>query len=130
MDAKRQACAAVCAVLIVAAGGCIAAAAVGGAAAGAGAAIYYAGKYQQTFDAPLAKVFDAASAALRDQGLKVTESKQDKASGHLESEYADGRHVWIDMEAEGKRTQFSVRVGVLPDKDRETAILEGVKKRL
>lgn len=130
MSTKRLACAVVCAVLAVGTGGCIAAAAVGGAAAGAGAAIYYAGKDEQTFNAPLPKVFDAASAALHDQGLKATESRQDKASGHLESEYADGKHVWIDMEAEGKLTQFSVRVGVLPDKDREDAILEGVKMRL
>lgn len=121
----------VCAALVAVAGGCLAAAAAGGAAAGAGAATYYVGKIQETFDAPVAKVYDAAVATLQQQGLELAVQKQDNVTGHLESEYADGKHVWIDMEAlpEGG-TKVSVRVGLMPDKDRAKTILDGIRKKL
>ena len=122
---------AACAALLAVAGGCLAAAAVGGAAAGAGAATYYVGNYEQTLDAPLERVYAAAGAVLREQGLDLESEKRDKVSGHIEAEYADGKHVWINMEAQPEGgTRFSVRVGLVPDKDRALAILEGVKKRL
>jgi hypothetical protein len=131
MKTRKLMCAAACGLLLAAAGGCLAAAAVGGAAAGAGAATYYVGKYEQTFTAPLPKVYDAAAAVLRGQGLEVEVEKRDKLTGHLEAEYADGKHVWIDMEAlpEGG-TKTGVRVGLVPDKDRAFAILEGIRKGL
>jgi hypothetical protein len=131
MTMRNLVCLAVCVPLLGAAAGCLAAVAVGGAAAGAGAATYYVGQYEQTFDAPVAKVYAAASAVLRAQGLELTVERRDKVSGHLESEYADGKHVWIDMEAQPDgATKLSVRVGLVPDKDRALAIIEGVKKGL
>ncbi len=131
MTIRNLTCLAVCGLLLTAAGGCLAAAAVGGAAAGAGAATYYVGNYEEMLHAPLERVFTAAGAALRAQGLDLQSEKRDKVSGHLEAEYADGKHVWINMEAQPDgTTRFSVRVGLLPDKDREATILADVKKRL
>ncbi len=131
MTIRDLTCLAVCGLLVTAAGGCLAAAAVGGAAAGAGAATYYVGSYEQTLHAPLEQVYAAAGATLRAQGLDIESEKRDKVTGHLEAEYADGKHVWLNMEAQADGTTlFSVRVGLVPDKDREATILADVKKRL
>ena len=128
---RKLACVAVCAALMVAAGGCLVVVAAGGAAAGAGAVSVYLGKYEQTMDAPLAKVHDAASKSLHAQGLQLTVDKMDKVTGRLESQYADGKHVWIDLLAESNDlTKVSVRVGLVPDKDRALAILHGIQKEL
>jgi len=124
-------CVVACAPLLAAASGCLAVAAVGGAAAGAGAVSYYYGRYEQTMDAPLAKVHNAAVAAVKAQGLELKVDKEDKVTGRLESEYADGKHVWIDLLAEANdRTKVSVRVGLVPDRDRALAILQSIKKKL
>jgi Protein of unknown function (DUF3568) len=124
-------CVAACAALLGVAGGCLAVVAAGGAAAGAGAATLYMGKYEQTFAAPLPKVHDAALAVLRAQGLQVQVDKRDSLTAHLETEYADGKHVWVDLLAQPQdHTKVTVRVGLLPDTERELAILDGIKKKL
>ena len=128
---QKLACVAVCAAVLAAAGGCLAVAAVGGAAAGAGAVTYIYGRYEQTMDAPLAKVHTAAVAAVKAQGLQLQVDKVDNVTGRLESEYADGKHVWIDLLAEtNDLTKVTVRVGLVPDKDRSLAILQSIRKKL
>jgi len=131
MDYRRVTTVGLCAVLAMVCGGCFLLVAGGSAAAGAGAATYYMGKFEQTFYAPLPRVYDAAVATLTDQGLELQEQKHDKLTAHLESAYADGKHVWIDMVLEPpQNTAVTVRVGILPDKERALLILKGIGRRL
>lgn len=114
-------CSAGCQVLLLA----------GGAAAGAGAVIWHEGRLEQNLDAPLAQTVQAAEDALEALGLPVLESKADKLTAHLESEYADGKHVWIDMEALSEATtRARIRVGVMGDKERALNVLDAIKDRL
>ncbi len=103
----------------------------GGAAAGAGAVIWHEGRLEQTLDAPLLQAVQATEDALEALGLPVLESKADKLTAHLESEYADGKHVWIDMEAFSEATtRARIRVGVMGDKERALNVLDAIKDRL
>jgi hypothetical protein len=103
----------------------------GAAAAGAGAAIWHGGKLVQTVEAPLQVTYEAALDALEEDGLPIIEQRADSVTAHIESEYADDKHVWIDMEAVGDtHTEVKVRVGLVGDKDRSLRILDGIKERL
>lgn len=118
--------AAVLAVTMLAASGCFWL--VVGAAAGGSAAVYYQGRLEQTLDADLKTCHVAAERALADLKLRPTRNRADAATAHLESSYADGKRVWIDMEAVGNATQVTVRVGLIGDKDRSLKILDGIKR--
>jgi len=100
----------------------------GAAAAGAGAAIYYKGRLEQTLQAPIGKVHTACVSALKYFELPILDDKVDKLTGHLESQYADGKHVWIDLKADGGFTKVTIRVGLLGDEDRAMQILDRIKK--
>jgi len=116
--------------LAAATSGCFLALLAGGAA-GAGAAIYYEGYLEQTLAAPVEKCHNAARAALKDIKLQVPVDKLDARTGHLESEYADGKHVWIDLESQGASlTRVKIRVGRVGDKERSAEILDKMKHRL
>jgi len=123
--AKRAAVAGLMAAVMLAATGCLL---LAGAAGGGAAAVYYEGNLQQTLSADLDTCHVAAERALADLKLRATKNRADAVTAHLESEYADGKHVWVNMEAVGKATQVTVRVGLLGDKERSLAILDGIKR--
>ncbi len=99
---------------------------------GAGAAAYYGGRLEQTMEATVSETCEAAVSALEGEGLPLYEKKVDSATAHIESEYADGKNVWIDADRiSEKSTKVTVRVGgVVPDKQRAFDIMDAIEKRL
>src|SRR5262249_38284641 len=102
-----------------------------GAAGGAAGAVYIMGQLKDRLDAPVASVHDATVAALKGMDLPIKEDKADKLSAHVESEFADGQHVWITIEADGEEgSRITIRVGVTGDEPKSRAILDALKQRL
>lgn len=102
-----------------------------GAAGGAAGAVYVMGQLKDRLDAPVAQVHDAAVAALKDLGLPIKEDKTDKLSAHVESEFADGQHVWITIEAEGEAaSKITIRVGMVGDEAKSRKILDTLNQHL
>ena len=109
--------------------GCLALAV--GAAGGAAGAVYVMGKLKDELNYPVAVVHDATVAAMNDLGLKPSEDKSDKLSAHMESEFSDGRHVWIDVESlADARCRLTIRVGLTGDEARARKIHKAIKQRL
>jgi len=105
---------------------------VGGAAAGgAGAAIYYHGKLEKTVDANVKECYRATHKAFKELEMPLNAGEVDYATGSVESNYADGTKVWVDLEQQAEdRTTITVRVGYLGDKQRAMTILEHIEKHL
>lgn len=102
-----------------------------GAAAGAGGVIWATGKLQQDLNAPLDRVQKASLAALKKLELPILIDKKDKLTGKIESEYADGKRVWIDTDYVTKETtKISIRVGTLGDEKRSREILDTIIRYL
>ena len=102
-----------------------------GAAGGAGGAIYVMGKLKEDVNAPVPKVRRAAVAGLKDLGLPVLKDKGDQLTASLESEFADGKHVWIDIEAgDESSSQIGIRVGLLGDEQRSRRVLKAIRQHL
>lgn len=118
-----------CAVLGAFASGCVALAV--GAAGGVAGAVYVMGKLKDDVNHDVPTVHAATVAAMKDLDLKVSEDKADKMSAHLESEFADGKHVWIDLESIPEdRTTLTIRVGLMGDEMRARKIHEAIKRHL
>ena len=102
-----------------------------GAAAGAGGMVWAKGKLEQEFNQPLDRVHKAGVSALKKLELPVVVDRKDKLTAKLESKFADGTNVWIDMESlTSKNTQVNVRVGALGDQMRSKEIMEMIEKYL
>ena len=102
-----------------------------GAGVGVGGAVYVMGKLQEDITAPVGKVHTAARAALADLGLKVLEDKGDAMTAHLESEFADGKRVWIDVDKTTDTVStLTIRVGLTGDEARSREILAKIKAHL
>jgi len=100
-----------------------------GAAGGGLAAVWYEGKVEQTLNADIETCHRAAERALADLKLPVLKSRADAVTAHLESEYADRKHVWINLEAVGTGiTKVTIRVGLVGDQNRSVSLLEGIKR--
>lgn len=111
--------------------GCVALALVGGAAGGAAGAVYVLGKLTEELNYEVPTVHDAAVAGLKKLKLKLSEDRADKLSAHMESEFADRAHVWIDLESIGdSRTRVTIRVGLIGDEVRSRKILDAIKQHL
>jgi len=111
--------------------GCALVLVAGGAAAGAGAAIYYKGKLQQSFRATLPHTYRAARKALKEMELPILTDRVDSTTGVLESEYADGKHVWVNLVREGPQyTKVTVRVSLLGDEPRAREIMDRIAANL
>jgi hypothetical protein len=109
--------------------GCVALAV--GAAGGVAGAVYVMGKLKDEVDHDVPTVHAATLTALKDLGLNPSEDKIDKVSAHLESEFADGKHVWIDLESMAEaRTNLTIRVGITGDEARARKIHEAIKRHL
>jgi hypothetical protein len=109
--------------------GCLALAV--GATGGAAGAVYLMGKLEDEPAQPVTVVHTAATVGVKDLELPIREDRGDKLTAHLESEFADGKHVWIDLDSVAdSRTQITIRVGVLGDEVRSRKILAAIKARL
>jgi hypothetical protein len=118
-----------CLVLGAFASGCVALGV--GAAGGVAGAVYVMGKLKDELNHDVPAVHAATVAAMKDLDLKLSEDKADKVSAHLESEFADGKHVWIDLESiPENRTNLTIRVGLTGDEMRARKIHEAIKRHL
>ena len=64
-------------------------------------------------------------------GLPVLKKKGDQLTASLESEFADGKHVWIDIEARDESSsQIGIRVGLLGDEQRSRRVLKAIHQHL
>jgi len=107
------------------------AAVVIGAAGGTAGAVYVLGKLQEELDHPVPAVHEAVLNGLKDLDLTPSEDRADKLTAHVESELADGRHVWIDVDSLGSaRSKLTIRVGLVGDESRSRQILDAIKRRL
>jgi len=98
---------------------------------GAGAAVYFGGRVQQTVGVAVPKAYLATITAFKKEGLPFYERRADMATAHVESAYADGKRVWVDMERLSEnRTKVTVRVGVVPDKGRAFELMEAIQAEL
>lgn len=126
----RTAAAAVVAVALLASG-CQLLLLGGAAGAGAGAASYYLGKLEKTVGYDVPETHEAAVSALKSMEMPIMQDRSDRISAHVESEFADGKPVWIDIEASGENdSRITVRVGYVGDKDRAMRILDAMEERL
>jgi hypothetical protein len=120
---------ALCAVLVFLCSGCLAV--VVGAAGGAAGAVYVMGKLNAEVNYEMSVVHKATVAALAEMELKLLEDKVDKLSAHVESEFSDGEHVWIDLEyLSDSRTSLTIRVGVTGNEVRARKIYDAIKRHL
>ena len=118
-----------CLVLWAFSSGCVALAV--GAAGGVAGAVYVMGKLKDEVYHDVPAVHAATVAAMKDLDLKLSEDKADQVSAHLESEFADGKHVWIDLESiPENRTNLTIRVGLTGDEMRARKIHEAIKRHL
>ena len=118
-----------CAVLALLCSGCLSLAV--GAAGGAAGAVYVMGKLNDEVNYEMSVVHKATVAALAELELKLLEDKVDKLSAHVESEFADGEHVWIDLESlSDSRTSMTIRVGVIGNEVRARKIYDAIKLHL
>jgi hypothetical protein len=118
-----------CTVLAFLCSGCLSL--VVGAAGGAAGAVYVMGKLQDEVNYKMSVVHSATVAALAELELKLQEDKVDKLSAHVESEFADGEHVWIDLESlSDSRTRLTIRVSVTGNEVRARKINDAIKQHL
>ena len=102
-----------------------------GVAGGAAGAVYVMGKLKDELNHDVPVVHKAAVAALADLELKLLEDKVDKLSAHVESEFADGEHVWIDLESlSDSRTRVTIRVGITGNEVRARKIYDAIKRHI
>ncbi len=101
-----------------------------GAAAASGV-VWIKGRLQQNVDAPLDRVHSATVAGLKRLSLPVISDKKDKARAKVESEYSDGKHVWVQLDYLTKNaTRITIRVGTLGDEPRSREILDNIMRNL
>lgn len=102
-----------------------------GAAGGVAGAVYVMGKLKDEVNYDVSVVHKATVAALGELDLKLVEDKVDKLSAHVESEFSDAEHVWIDLESlSNSRTSLTIRVGVTGNEVRARKIHDAIKRHL
>ena len=102
-----------------------------GAAGGAAGTVYVMGKLTEELSYDVPAVHGATLNAMKKLGLTLSEERADTLSAHMESEFADRAHVWIDLESVGEsRTRITVRVGLTGDELRSRKILDRIKESL
>jgi Protein of unknown function (DUF3568) len=102
-----------------------------GAAGGVAGIVYMEGKLKEEMSYDVSTVHKATVTALADLELKVLEDKFDKVTAHVESEFSDSEHVWIDMESLwNSRTSLTIRVGVIGNEVRARKIYDAIKRHL
>ncbi len=102
-----------------------------GVAGGAAGAVYVLGKLTDELNYEVPVVYAAATQAMNDLELKLSEDRSDKLTAHMKSEFADGTNIWIDMQSIAEdRTKLTIRVGVTGDEVRARKIHEAIKRHL
>lgn len=102
-----------------------------GAAGGAAGTVYVMGKLTEELSYDVPAVHGATLNAMKKLGLTLSEERADTLSAHIESEFADRAHIWIDLESVGEsRTRITVRVGLTGDELRSRKILDRIKESL
>ena len=102
-----------------------------GAAAGAGGVIWVKGKLKQELNVSLAAAHAASIKALKKMELPVIIDRKDRLTAKIESEFADGARVWIDIDSlSAKSSRIEVRVGTISDEKRSRDILEEIQHYL
>ena len=102
---------------------------VGGVATGG--AVVYLNKVEGTVQAPVPETQSAAREALAGFGLDVIEDAHDMETGRLKSRYADGKPVWVSLEAIGPTvTEVTVRVGVVAETARARKIMSAIRSNI
>ena len=102
-----------------------------GAAGGAAGVAYVMGKSTEELNYDVPVVHRAALTAMKELGLTLSEDRADTLSVHMESEFADREHVWIDLESmRESRTRVTIRVGRTGDEVRSRKILDTIKQHL
>ena len=118
-------------VIFMASSGCQLLLLGGAAGAGAGAASYYMGRLEKRLPHGVPEAQAAAVSALKELGLPIMQDRGDKITAHVESEFADDKPVWIDIEAAGDgSSDVTIRVGYLGDRTRAMRILEAMEESL
>jgi len=102
-----------------------------GAAAGASGVVWIKGVLEEDIEHSLSRTYDAVVKGLARSKLSITEQKEDTFSATVQSEYADGKKVWIDLKKNTERsTNIRIRVGVFGDKTRSESIMASIKRYL
>ena len=118
-----------CLVIGLAGTGCVAL--MVGAAGGVAGAVYVMGKLSDELPQDVPTVHRAVLAGLGDLDLKPSEDRVDQLSAHMESAFADGEHVWIDLDAASEsRTKLTIRVGITGNEMRARRIHDAMKRHL
>lgn len=111
--------------------GCPPALFVAGGAAGAGAVVWVKGKLEEELNVPLGKVHQASLAGLKELELPIKEDRKDMLSAEIESQFADGKDIWISIRSLAESTtKITIRVGVLGDQPRSERIIEAIHRHL
>jgi len=122
---------ALCVAALPALSGCVILGLGAVAAVGAGAVVYVKGNLEQTVSAPVKQVHAATVLALKDLGVPVLEDRSDAMTAKMESEFADGMHVWLGFEAlNDQSTKITLRAGVMGEEQRARDLLEKIQKHL
>ena len=102
-----------------------------GAAAGAGGITWVKGKLTKELTSKMDNVYNATLKGLKKLELPVLVDRKDKLTAKIESKFADGTNVWIDIESLTSRTtRIKIRVGVLGDQERSNEILNAIEQGL
>lgn len=102
-----------------------------GATVGAGGVVWAKGRLQQEFDVPFDRIHKATISGLKRLELPIIIERKDKMTAKVESKFADGTNVWVDMDYITEHsTRIVIRVGVLGDQERSQKILESIKRYL
>lgn len=102
-----------------------------GAGAGAAGTVYVMGKLEERLEASVPKVQEASLAGLKDLDLPIHKNKGDKLSAEIESETADGKNIFVNVDfVSDNLSKLSIRVGISGDEQRSREILRSIKRHL
>ena len=111
--------------LLIQASGC--ATLLTGAVAGAGGVVWIKGKLREEVNVSVSKVHEAVLKSLQELELPVKEDKKDKLTAKVKSEFADGKHVWIDIQSLTETsTRITIRVGIWGDEIKSRKLLDTI----
>lgn len=102
-----------------------------GAAGAAGGVSYAEGRASSTVDASVERVYNASLATLAAQKLPIKHKELGVDRADINSEYANGDEIRIDISGKGSTTSvLNVRVGLTGNRELESELLEAIKKRV
>lgn len=101
------------------------------AAAGAGTYAYIKGDLKRTYEAPVAKAWNAAVKAVEELKLTIESQQHDAFSGIIEGKMADGKRFAINLKRLSESsTEIGIRIGTFGDRQRSEAIHDKILSKL